>query len=517
MSGPAGHDSAPSPLWDLLTLPAAMDPDRRILTFGDRSMNLEQLRTEAERLGRLLDGRPVALLDVNSDLAIVLMFACLSRGVRFVPLNYRLRTRELEIVLQRARAGTLVYGARYLEVAEGAWDGSKVELSALLDRTGPSAAPAITGTGDIVLFTSGTTTTPKPVPIESQSLAAYVMETTPACPADTRAESLLMSMPLYHVAGLVSVLRAVFAGRRITILEQFEAGSWIKAVEAHGITQAFVVPTMLERILETDPGGLDEMRSLRTLTYGGGPMNEATIRRALDAFPPQVDFVGVYGLTEAGGTVCVLDEQDHARARTGDSAAVRRLSSVGRPLPGVSVQIQDESGTSCPAGSVGEIVIRSPHLSAAAASLDADGQGILRTGDLGEVDREGYVFFRGRADDMIVRGGENISPAEIETVLRQSPAIRECAVFGVPDRAWGERVVAAVVPAGRLDLDQLRSELGSALASYKWPAQFVTVEALPMTPTGKVLKRELKSLIATDAVESSTHSSSVLDTTRQPN
>lgn len=490
----SGH-AQPGPLFDLLALPAALDPDRPILTCGDETATAAEVQARAIEIAGRLDGEGVALLDVNSHHAALLMYACTYRGARFVPLNYRLRAHELEDILTRGGVGTLVYGKRYAEIAaeasQGSWAGTVVPIDELCS---PGGAVGVSGAGgDIVLFTSGTSSAPKPIPLEAGPLATYVMATTPACPPETRDESLLMSMPLYHVAGLVALLRAVFAGRRVTMLEQFDPEGWARAVERNRITQAFLVPTMLQRVLESPAALACDFSTLRNITYGGGPMGLPVIRQALRAFPPNVGFVGVYGLTEAGGTVCILDEADHAAARDGDPAALLRLGSIGLPIDNLSVEILDLDGRPCPPGVEGEIVVSGPRLSSVVTDAAADGHRVLRTGDRGHRDEAGYVYFGGRGDDMIVRGAENIAPAEIETVLSSSDAVRECAVFGVPDDDWGQRVVAAIVPEGDgpPDFEELRLSLRDKLAGYKWPSEFIVLDSLPTSATGKIVKRDL--------------------------
>ena len=491
----ASEPEPPGPLFDLLSLPALLDPDRPILTCGDETATIAEVQARAIEIAGRLDGSGVALLDVNSNHAALLMYACVYRGVRFVPLNYRLRAHELEDILDRGEVSTLVYGERYADVAaeasQGRWRGAIVPIEELCS---PAGATGLSGSGgDIVLFTSGTSSTPKPIPLEAGPLATYVMATTPACPPETRDENLLMSMPLYHVAGVVALLRAVFAGRRVTMLEQFAPETWAQSVERHRVTQAFLVPTMLQRVLESPAALACDFSSLQNITYGGGPMRLSIIRQALEAFPPHVGFVGVYGLTEAGGTVCILDEADHAAAREGDPGAIVRLGSIGLPLENLSVEILDLDGNPCPPGIEGEIVVSGPRLSSVVTEAAPDGSRVLRTGDRGYGDEAGYIYFGGRGDDMIVRGGENIAPAEIETVLGTSNVVRECAVFGIADETWGQRVVAAVVPAGSEppDFEALRLSLRDQLAAYKWPSEFLVLESLPTSATGKIVKREL--------------------------
>lgn len=497
--------NAPGPLWDLVGLPAAMDPTRGILTFNGETISLEEFVAWAGAIAERLDGSSVALMDVNSHHAVLLMYACFLRGARFIPLNYRLRAHELGDILQRAGTPLLVFGGRYGDIAgeveAGPWGGTIVDVGVLCAREAQPEAPPVpashAGEGDVVLFTSGTSSAPKPIPLDAAPLSSYVMATTPACPPETRDEALLMSMPLYHVAGVVAILRAIFSGRRVVVLDQFEPRAWAETVSQERATHAFLVPTMMQRVLEQAGDLLGGLTSLKSVTYGGGPMPASIIAKALQQFPATIDFVGVYGLTEASGTVCVLDEADHAAARDGDSAAIARLASVGRPLPDLVVEVVDQDDSVVATGEIGEIIIRGPRLTSALVG-DGNGERVLRTGDLGFLDDGGYLHFRGRADDMIVRGAENIAPREIEEVLLSSPLIAEAAVFGSYDETWGQSVVAAVVLAPgvrELDTDRLRQDLRSQLASYKWPERFIVLDRFPVTATGKVIKRELAAMV----------------------
>jgi acyl-CoA synthetase (AMP-forming)/AMP-acid ligase II len=488
-------------LWDLLSIPAAIDPDRPILTFGARTITLAELEAESQAIAARLEAGALAYLGVNSDFALALLFACFASGTTFVPLNYRLTDREIHGILTRHRLDTLVLADRYRHVAAAirvaGWEG-RIVTAEQIDGRGGDAAGTPPGPREgssasaIVLFTSGTASTPKPISLDGDSLASHIIASTPACNANTREESLLMSMPMYHVAGVVAVLRSVFAGRRVVVVEQFDAEQWVETVEREGVSTAFLVPTMLERVLEVPGLAGRSFEALRTITYGGGPMPAATIRRALAAFGPHVGFVGTYGLTEAGGTVCILDEQDHTLARAGNAVALERLASVGRPLSDVQIAVRDPDGATLAPGEPGEILLRSPR-----AGSDVVGDdGWLATGDRGYQCHDGYVYFLGRIDDMIVRGGENVSPAEIEEVLRGADGVRDCSVFGVRDEYWGQRIVAAVVPSEAAtppDAAVLTAHCRAALASYKCPDAVVFLDQLPTSPTGKVLKRELVS------------------------
>jgi acyl-CoA synthetase (AMP-forming)/AMP-acid ligase II len=305
------------------------------------------------------------------------------------------------------------------------------------------------------------------------------------------------------VAGLSTLLVSLYAGRKIVLLPQFEAALWMETVEREQVTHAFLVPTMLAKVLAHERFEDHDYGSLRSISYGAAPMPEPVIRQAIARFPEAVGFSGAYGMSETTSTVSVLDEDDHRRAAAGDDPqAVARLASVGRPVEGVEIAIRASTGETVPDGGTGEVFIRTDRTmraywrredDAGKGSTDADGW--LSTGDLGYVDAGGYVFLVGRNTDMIIRGGENISPGEIEEMLHRHPDVDDVGVVGVPDVEWGEVVVAAVVPRAGSDPseDELRGHC-AGLASFKRPERILLVPELPRTSTGKLVRREIVDL-----------------------
>jgi acyl-CoA synthetase (AMP-forming)/AMP-acid ligase II len=260
-----------------------------------------------------------------------------------------------------------------------------------------------------------------------------------------------------------------------------------------------VVPTMLGRILEVLERQGERLPALRHLSYGGGRMPTPVVERAL-AWLPHVDFVNAYGLTETSSTIAVLGPDDHRRAVVdAEPSARRRLGSVGRPLPSVEVEIRDQDGVAVPPGEPGEIWVRGEQISGEYLSHDArTADGWFPTRDGGRLDSDGFLYVEGRADDVIVRGGENLSPGEIEDVLLKHPAVAEAAVVGVPDVEWGEQPVAVIVfaPGRRAEEDELRSWVRARLRSAKTPARVHVRAELPYNETGKLLRRVLRSELA---------------------
>lgn len=285
------------------------------------------------------------------------------------------------------------------------------------------------------------------------------------------------------------------------MLRQFEPTTWLETVPRERITHAFLVPTMLKRVLDHPEFGRYACTSLEVLAYGAAPMPVPVIRRAIAMFPPTVGFVNAFGQTETTATVTVLLPEDHRLEGSAQEVErkLQRLSSIGRPLPDVEVRIVDPEGAEVTRGEVGEITVRTPRVMKGYFSQgDATAQtlvnGWLHTRDMGWMDADGYLYLAGRKDDVIIRGGENISPAEVEAVLHAHPAIEEAAIIGVPDVDWGEQVMAIIVPRAdsTLAVEEVIDWCRQRLASFKKPASVHFVNELPRNPLGKVLRNELR-------------------------
>jgi acyl-CoA synthetase (AMP-forming)/AMP-acid ligase II len=282
-------------------------------------------------------------------------------------------------------------------------------------------------------------------------------------------------------------------------LPRFDPRAWLAAAARERVTHAFVVPTMLARIVEALAAEPVALPSLRALAYGGGKMPLPVIERAM-ALLPGVDFTNAYGLTETSSTVALLGPDDHRAAHaSADPAVRRRLASVGRALPGVEIEVRDAEGRAAAPGERGEVYVRGEQVAGEylerGSLLSADGW--FATRDAGWLDAEGFLFLEGRLDDVIVRGGENLSPGEIEDVLRDHTAVADCAVVGVPDEQWGEAVAAAIVlaPGARASADELREWVRGRLRSSRVPARIELCDALPYTETGKLLRRRVRGLL----------------------
>jgi acyl-CoA synthetase (AMP-forming)/AMP-acid ligase II len=435
-------------------------------------------------------------LGVNGAAFPVSLYSAARAGVPLVPLNYRLADDQLALLLDRHPDALVVTDPGQIDRVQRLGHQATtltdwLELTARLDDDDYLEPPDRSDTAAII-YTSGTTSVPKGVVIKHANLLAYVFGSVEFGSA-SEDDAALISVPPYHIAAVANAVTNLYAGRRCVVLEQFSAREWLNVVRTEAITNALVVPTMLARIMsaeEVDP----RVPSLRNLAYGGASMPLPVITRALRTWPT-VDFVNAYGLTETSSTIAVLGPDDHRAAIDNDDSAVRaRLGSVGRITASIELQVRDDDGSVCTDGSPGRIWVRGEQVSGeyseSGSVLDSDG--FFDTRDIGYVDADGYLFIRGRADDTIIRGGENIAPAEIEDVLLAHPDVVDAVVVGVPDEEWGHRIEAAVVLRAAADSsgESLRDHVRTALRGSKTPDRIAVWDELPRTETGKLIRRE---------------------------
>ncbi|TDC56799.1 long-chain fatty acid--CoA ligase [Actinomadura sp. KC345] len=460
---------------------AASADDRVAVTVGERSLTASGLLRHAQAAAHRFRTYPAVLhLGANGLAYPVGLFGAALAGVPFVPLNYRLGRDQLSGLIER-HPGALVLR-------------DPGDLDGLLDLPDPPAGEEITEMPDgdeiaVLLYTSGTTSAPKAAVLRHRHLLAYVLNTLEFASAEEE-DAALVAVPPYHVAGLANLLTNLYTGRRVVYMPNFEPGEWLEIVRRERVTHALVVPTMLARIVAEVPGDDAGTPSLRSLAYGGSRTPRPVLERALRVFPG-VGFVNAYGLTETASSVAVLEPDDHRKALASDDTAVRaRLESVGRALPGVEFQVRDDDGTPLPVGETGLVFVRGEQISGEYGGRSAlDEEGWFPTRDRGRLDADDYLFIEGRADDTIIRGGENIAPAEIEDVLLTHPDITEAVVVGPPDPEWGQRIVAVVVGSG--DPAEVRRWVRDRLRSSKTPDAIVFRGELPKTDTGKILRRTL--------------------------
>ncbi|WP_416967995.1 class I adenylate-forming enzyme family protein [Streptomyces sp. 4F14] len=479
----------------LLDMAAEGFGDRVVLGRTQDGLTARRLRELADHgAGLIGDADALVHLAVNGPALPVALFAAARAGVPLVPVNYRLGAAQLDALLARHPRALVIAGPDHDEAPRRA--GLRITTpQEWLTGTGSPTAP--TGSDPdapaVLIYTSGTTSAPKAVVLRHRNLVSYVLGTVEFAAADPE-EAALVSVPPYHIAAVANVLTHLYAGRRALTLERFTPDGWLELVRDQAVTHAMVVPTMLARIMDTR--GLDRsVPSLRALAYGGARMPVRVVEAALRAWP-HVDFVNAYGLTETSSTVTVLGPREHRAALNADDPAVRaRLGSAGLPLPGVELEIRDASGAVLGAGEKGEIWVRGEQVSGEYAGQGAavDGRGFFPTRDRGHLDGGGYLHIEGRADDTIIRGAENIAPAEIEDVLLIHPDVLDAVVVGVPDEEWGQRIEAVVVlrDGAAVDADALRSQVRGVLRGSKTPDRIACWAELPRTATGKLVRREI--------------------------
>ena len=490
----------------LLEMASATFPDRTAFVDGSDGSRLsyQALFDNAGRHAQQIKSggySRVGMLDVSSLATPTGLFAAAWAGTPYVPINYRLTQGEIEALLARITPACLVTDdkreSQFDHVADVTTFGrGKFLASASADKETAQEWSMDPEETAVLLFTSGTTGAPKAAVLRQKHLVSYILGSVEFACADED-EAALVCVPPYHIAGIAAILSSVYSGRRVVQLADFSAERWIELAREEKVSTAFVVPTMLGRIVETlkDQTSAD-MPHLKSLSYGGGKMPLSVIERAMQLFP-DTDFTNAYGLTETSSTIAVLGPDDHRAAASAEDATLkRRLVSVGTALPGIEIEIRDDEGKTVAAGERGEIYVRGEQVSGEYEGRGAvtDNEGWFPTRDAGSMDAEGYLFLEGRADDVIVRGGENMSPGEIEDVLLEHAAVKDAACVGIPSEQWGESVAAAIVlkADAKADADDLKDWVKSNMRSSRVPETLEFWAELPYNETGKLLRRVVK-------------------------
>ncbi len=488
----------------LLEMAASGAADRVAIKSGTQELSYAELLGAAGRAASLYRQAGVehaSILDVSSLAVPISLFGSAWAGLPFVPLNYRLTGDELDFLLDEVTPAYLVTDAEraaQLSSREGLAVVTRDEFLGVCGQGEVEELPWSMEGDDIaiLLFTSGTTGKPKAAVLRQKHLVSYILGSLEFMSA-TEEEAVLISVPPYHIAGMAAILSSVFTCRRIVQLPNFTAAAWLDLAREEKVTHAFVVPTMLARIVdELEDAGRAALPDLKALSYGGGKMPQAVIEKAMRVFP-ETDFTNAYGLTETSSTITLLGPADHREAAASDDSALRRrLVSVGRPLPAVEIEIRDEEGKAVEAGVGGEIYVRGEQVSGEYLGRGSlvGSDGWFPTRDGGCLDDGGFLFIEGRIDDVIVRGGENLSPGEIEDTLLEHAAVADCAVVGIPDEQWGEAVAAVIVrhPGAALAADEVKEWVRSHLRSSRMPELVEFRDELPYNETGKLLRRKVK-------------------------
>ena len=514
---------------EFLTISSAVVPDRDALVSGDGETRISyaEMASRVNRLSNALSsmgvrlGDRVAVMATNSPQYVEVYYACAKLGVCFVPINFRAKQDELSFMLNTSEAGLLFAEGRYLDLI-ASLRGDVPGLREVITLGGAAEGlrsfdDLIEGASDdevivavdedepaVLIYTSGTTAMPKGVELTYLNLSLYVVNTMSPADPSAEQEKTLLSVTIAHVAGITAILSSIWGGRTLVILPQFDPELWLEAVERESVTHAFVVPTMLKRLMDYPHFGRHDIASLKLITYGAAPMPYEIVCRAIEVFT--CDLMNAYGQTESTSSLTYLGPDDHRL--DGDDAEnalkLHRLRSVGRAMDDVEVAILGAEGDALASGEEGEICVQSArvmkeYIKADVATAEAIVGGWLHTGDVGYLDQDDYLFITGRVKDMINRGGEKITAADVEMVLDEHELVEESAVIAVPDAEWGETVKAVVVlnPEGRkrdaaVVRDDLREHCRTHLASYKAPAYIAFIDELPRNPMGKVLKTDLR-------------------------
>jgi long-chain acyl-CoA synthetase len=475
----------------------------RTTTYGELSARAQALAAELRAEG-FRPGERISYLGKNTDAYFVALYAAALLGLVLTPLNWRLAEDEWAFILEDSGARLLYADDIFWSAAEAlAARSPAVELRALPRMDGPApqaqAFESAAAPDDVVMqiYTSGTTGRPKGAMLTHRNMLALRV---PGYEAGLywfprRMDASLLVLPIAHIAGTAYALFGLYGGGRVVISVDFDPPAVLETIEREKVSHILLAPAAMRLLLEQPTLATRDLSSLRFMTYGASPIPQALLERALAGFG--CGFVQMYGMTEAAGGVVALSPEDHL------ADDEERLRSAGRAMPGVEIVVVGPGGEPLPAGELGEILVRSEAVMPGYwrkpdESAETLAGGWLRTGDIGRLDARGYLYVLDRAKDMIISGGENIYPAEVENALFGHPDVADVAVIGVPSEKWGEEPLAVIVPkAGREpDPESLTAWARARIAGFKTPKRYAFVEALPRNAGNKVLRRELRAMFA---------------------
>jgi acyl-CoA synthetase (AMP-forming)/AMP-acid ligase II len=506
-------------LGDLVRAHAAAQPEASAFVMGAEQLSFAALNSGSNRAANAMlslgigKGDRVAFLGKNHQLYFELLVAAAKIGAVMTPVNWRLAPPEVEYILENSCARLLVFGDGFADVAARTGDAiDAVETLIALDapessrpdyrawRDGfPDSDPAIAITADddaLQLYTSGTTGRPKGAVMTNRSVllsrAGRSEDELRDWQRPAPGEVTLLAMPCFHISGTGTGIGTISNGTCSIVLPEYDPTQALDLIERYNISKIFMVPAAIQIMLNHPRVGEVDFSRLKYITYGASPIPLELMKAAIDRFG--CGFVQMYGMTETSGTIVTLDPEDH------DPNGSPRMRSVGKPLPGVEIKIIDPDGLTLETNQVGEIATRSIKNmrgywnlpDATAATIDADGW--LRTGDAGYIDADGYLYIHDRVKDMIISGGENVYPAEVENAIYSHPDVSDVAVIGIPDAKWGEAVKACVVlkPDTAPSEAEIIAHARLHIAGYKCPKSVDFIAALPRNPSGKILRRELR-------------------------